>query len=669
MAQKQKNNGVKVLVRQIKVKGKKRKTAIIMAKKSPVDLVLAVKSNKKAGNGQKGPIFLRITKGQSIAQSPHLVDLKASEKEALAQAQWDSQHRSIKRKGRLRFKRPSMAPQLLLPRFNFRPKRITKKVDNWLANGVQQLGFFLWKAYKSFPHFLDWVWRSLAGLFRTKPRMKLGIKPKAGFKLAPGVKLKFQRPVAWYRPIIGFVLSAFLLVMPIWALAYYQKLNQTGQEVIGITQMALERLKSGGIASMDFDLIGASQEFSAAWQGFDFAQEQLDQTNQVILKLLKLMPREGRMVAAGEKLLLVGKDISLAGRYLAGGLEPIMDQGEVDLSAVMMAPASAVAIPPADGLPLAEKIVNLKNNFLLANAKIRSAQENLSAIKINSLPKEYQDILNQVDESLSAIRQKTGAFVPFVDFLTEFLGQKQTKRYLLIFQNNAELRATGGFIGSLALVDIDRGQIKKIEIPGGGPYDLKAGFYENIIAPEPLHLVNPRWELQDANWFPDFPTSAEKIIWFYNRAGGPSVDGVIALTPELIEKLVGLVGPIDMAEKYGVAITAENFLSVTQTEAEKKYDETKTSKQFIADLAPQVLINVLRGSGQDYLKTLAVLSQSLQNKGLLFYFTDNNLQQQVIDYGWGGQMKNSPADYLSIIHSNIAGGKTDLAMAETVAHL
>ena len=125
-------------------------------------------------------------------------------------------------------------------------------------------------------------------------------------------------------------------------------------------------------------------------------------------------------------------------------------------------------------------------------------------------------------------------------------------------------------MGSLALMDIDRGQIKRLEIPGGGPYDFQGQLTAQVAAPEPLRLIQPVWQLQDANWFPDWPTSAEKIMWFLNKSGAPTFDGVIAVTSDVMEDLLMVTGPIEMNE-YGLTIDSDNFWYVTENQVENEY--------------------------------------------------------------------------------------------------
>ena len=164
------------------------------------------------------------------------------------------------------------------------------------------------------------------------------------------------------------------------------------------------------------------------------------------------------------------------------------------------------------------------------------------------------------------------------DALLGIFGHERPQKYLLLFQNNDELRATGGFPGSMAVLKMDQGRMEELEIPGGGIYDIAGQVSERVVAPQPMHLVNPHWNIQDANWHPNFPDSAKRILAFYENGGGESLDGVIALTPNLVENLLKITGPMELGAPYNVTITAENVVAFTQEESEKeagRYDPAK----------------------------------------------------------------------------------------------
>jgi len=96
------------------------------------------------------------------------------------------------------------------------------------------------------------------------------------------------------------------------------------------------------------------------------------------------------------------------------------------------------------------------------------------------------------------------------------------------------------------LLTIDQGAIKSLFVDG--IFNVDGQLHEKIIPPRPIQKISTAWSMHDANWFADFPTSAQKIQWFYEKTGGPTTDGIISLTPTLIERLLGLTGPIPMPE-------------------------------------------------------------------------------------------------------------------------
>ena len=273
-------------------------------------------------------------------------------------------------------------------------------------------------------------------------------------------------------------------------------------------------------------------------------------------------------------------------------------------------------------------------------------------------------------EEITVLRNLISEQMLLIDDVAVLLGRDQWKRYLVLFQNDTELRATGGFIGSFAVVDIDRGKIKNMEIPKGGSYDLQGQLTDIIAPPKPLQLVKSRWEFQDANWFPDFPTSAKKIAWFYENAGGRTVDGIIALNTNLMIDLLKITGPIDMPA-YKRVIDSNNFLLETQKIVELEYDKkANTPKAFIGDLAKEVLAKLQTLPSDQYSKIFQIVLTNLENKNISIYAADNKIEQHIKQLGFSGAMHqgSQDEDYISIVHSNIAGQKTDQVIKEAVKY-
>jgi hypothetical protein len=313
----------------------------------------------------------------------------------------------------------------------------------------------------------------------------------------------------------------------------------------------------------------------------------------------------------------------------------------------------------AEDIALTDRVSLLQTDLKIIIPQLNELQNTLNKIRPQAIPEDKLESFNKVKSYFSIMLADLNELSSFSNTLNEILGKDYKKRYLFIFQNNNEIRPTGGFMGSLALIDINEGAITDIEIPGGGPYEFQGPMSVRQISPEPLHIINSLWEFQDANWFPDFPASAEKIMWFYEKAGGPTVDGVIAMNASIMPKLLETIGPVPMPA-YGKVMTAENFIEETQKAVEFEYDKVENRpKQIIADLAPIILDQIFQAEGDDLLALANTFKVALEEKEIQMYFTNEAVQEKITSYDWAGNIKDSSRDYLAIINANIGGYKTD----------
>jgi hypothetical protein len=191
----------------------------------------------------------------------------------------------------------------------------------------------------------------------------------------------------------------------------------------------------------------------------------------------------------------------------------------------------------------------------------------------------------------------------------------------------------------------------------------------DVVPPSPIQKISGGWSLHDSNWFPDFPKSAEKAIWFFEKTGGPTVDGVITMTPDVMKNLLEITGPIEM-EEYGLIVDKDNFVEKVQNEVEDNYDkELNQPKKILADLAPKILDKIFNArSASEMTKTVGVLEKSLNEKQILLYSANFKIEKEISEQGWSGEMLKTQKDYLSVINSNINGYKTDGVIDEKIEH-
>lgn len=447
--------------------------------------------------------------------------------------------------------------------------------------------------------------------------------------------------VSLARALAGFAVMALIVTLPANAVALYRAVSKQQSAAARASNEAavdLVRAKNAG------SIPGSAEALKRASNRFREADAVLSESNALAIGLASVLPATYRSARA---LLEIGDKASDAGRLLALGLDKVF------------------ADP---GRRLDERLDVLGAYARTALVLLSDASKAAATVDPSKLPKGSQEkvaaLLRDLDRSTQSVRE----FAAFSDLLSDMAGKDHRRTYLVIFQNDTELRPTGGFMGSFAEVTLDRGRVTSVRTPPGGTYALKGQLLANVVSPKPLQLVNPRWQFQDANWSPDFPTAARKIRWFWSKAGQPTIDGVIAVNASFVEKLLAFTGPIEMPE-YGKTIDASNFLLETQKAVELEYDKAaNTPKKFIGDLGAKLITRMSSIKKDDWLSIASLVSGALETKDIQVALMDTDEEQIAERYGWSGRIKDTSGDALAIVEANIAGQKTDGVIDESVDH-
>lgn len=404
------------------------------------------------------------------------------------------------------------------------------------------------------------------------------------------------------------------------------------------------------LASQEFD--GSQQHLSNAAQLLGDARLEFREALASNAQVAQYIDVTGT-IRSGDQLLAAGQSIVEAAADFTAGLEIMMAGQMVPLEGKSSAPT----------MPLVTALEKALLSFDEAHAALVDAEQSLDRVTGVMLPRDIKDQIMKLQKAVPAMRIMLGSFLDQSQVLLSMLGSTQDRQYLILFQNNHEIRPTGGFIGSLALVNVKRGVVEDIDVQT--VYDGDGQLKDIIAPPDPLLPITNRWYLRDANWFVEYPLSAKKIINFFEKEGGPTVDGVIALTPEVIKGLLALTGPITMPE-YGVVVDDNSFVSLTQDLVTYSYNrEINKPKQFLADLTPK-LLNRIFADRSNVLEVLALLSDMARQKQILAFFTNADEQAQITRQGWDGSLPKAAPNFLSVVNANIGGHKSDQFIVQEI---
>lgn len=467
----------------------------------------------------------------------------------------------------------------------------------------------------------------------------------------------FKRPAAG-QPVreVGFIrygfnsaawfgLVALLVILPVKGIATLNEASARQSALLEAANQGALSLKTAGSLFADGDLTQAQMRFNEAAERFDAARSQLGNTSERFLKLMDSLPGVAAKFSSASRLLAASSELSQAAAKAAAAWETGRTSASPD-SALAALEAATIEVQP----------------------HVREALAQLADVDPSILPENLRGQLTTLQGEIDQIEGGLTSAFELPMFLRSLAGGLQPRRYLLLFQNPNELRPNGGFAGSLAFVELHNGKVTDLQVPGGGPYDFQGNLKRVIRPPEPIRISRGTWQLQDAAWFFDFPTSARKVLWFLRESGSPEVDGVITVNADVAANLIGLTGDISLP-KYNKVLTKDNFVRETQEAVEIEFDaEANRPKQFIADLAPTLLERVMALQGAQQFELVRLLDKSLSERSVQIYLTDPDLEAKVRSFGWAGEVKSAPLDYLAIVRANIGGGKTDAVTNDSVRY-
>jgi len=275
--------------------------------------------------------------------------------------------------------------------------------------------------------------------------------------------------------------------------------------------------------------------------------------------------------------------------------------------------------------------------------------------------------LNNLIADAQGLENGLGAIISFLDV-------GEDRRVILLFENHSEIRPSGGFVGSYGEVVLNKGSIRSIDV--NDIYTPDRSVKYRIVPPKQLQSITIGWGARDANWFFDFPSSAEKFLELLEASpmyvnDDAKFDGAIALNANVVSDVLKIVGPIYVPE-HDVTLTSDNFLLAIREEVEEARDENpkENPKQILELITPTILERVQSLDQDSKRELLLSLMVRALNKDLKFYFRDGELQEFIEDTPFAGKVYELPdvfnGDYLAVVNANVAGGKTDIFIDQDI---
>ena len=313
----------------------------------------------------------------------------------------------------------------------------------------------------------------------------------------------------------------------------------------------------------------------------------------------------------------------------------------------------------------ADDLEKAQLDFHLAGAKLEAVNKKQPLFIFNKA-------VNPLREKLPKMIKAFDQLVTAAKLLPAFAGYPEEKNYLILLENNRELRPAGGFIGTYGVLKIKNAELAKFFVDNSYNLDKPAEKFLKIEAPEPMkkYMKQEWWFFRDSNWWPDFAASAKKAEEFYAAEGGKEkLDGVIALTPTVFEWLLGELGEMKVA---GLKFNKDNFWEQLQYQVEYGYYKqgipVEKRKDIVAELAKLILTKLYFLPLDQWAGVFDLVGRAAEEKQLLVYFNDEKFQKMAEARDWAGAVKKFDGDFLMLVDANLAALKTDSVMSRTIKY-
>ena len=291
------------------------------------------------------------------------------------------------------------------------------------------------------------------------------------------------------------------------------------------------------------------------------------------------------------------------------------------------------------------------------------------------LPGRFRDQLTKYKSELSTKRSEVQKVRKIIPILPEMLGLDGKRReYMVLLQNESELRPTGGFIGSYAILSFEGGKFLGFDVQD--IYEADGQLKGHVEPPAEIkkYLGEAGWFMRDANWQASFPLSARDIQWFLEKETGRKVDGVIGLNLAAVKSVLGVTGEIfvpDFKEK----INEDNLYEQAEYYSETKFFPGSVQKaSFLGAVSKQLMEEIRLAKGMEGQRLLTSVMDLLERNEIQIVLNNTQAAEELAQAGWDGAMYegkcNPPAtsqageqaciaDYLYIVEANLGVNKVN----------
>lgn len=476
-----------------------------------------------------------------------------------------------------------------------------------------------------------------------------------------------------HRLRFWLLLALFITVASSGASLFaYQQLSARYRSYMSLAQSGVDHLRQAAllIESLPHNPFDASvidharQEFTRSLSSF----EQLNSGLSSFPGIAQDIPVYGARLSEALRLSSLAVNVSQAGIAGCDALDIVMSIYHNPLSA---GSSDSQGLTSAKFAQLAHYFQQLKT---LLGAVIAKAGE-VQPSDLNFSP-HLSTLFASLQQRLPQVRSWLQDAQQLFPVLPSLLGIQTPTSYLLELQDSSELRPTGGFIGNIGILTLAGGRVQSVHVSDVDLLDKPFNFSGHRIPFPPqyswfhTYLATDGWSLRDSNLDADFPTAAQYAELNYHREGGSvAVQGVIAITPALIQQAMALTGPIYLPE-YGETVTPQNLIdrihyhqlgpAIEGNDFVASPDgHSSLRKRFTELLAEHFMARLHQLPGSALASFAHLLAHAMTSRDIQLYFNAQPAESLLHAFHLDGAIETPSGDSLFVVDTNVAGDKAN----------
>jgi hypothetical protein len=294
--------------------------------------------------------------------------------------------------------------------------------------------------------------------------------------------------------------------------------------------------------------------------------------------------------------------------------------------------------------------------------------ERLGTIRLSAVPGPVASGVTSLDRQLGGLANDLTAVATAAKVIPPMLGQDGARKYLVVFQNDAEARGTGGLVGAYAVVQANAGRLTVTAL--GTDMDLRSAAapvldlgpdYRQLFGTDPALWVN-------TNLSAHFPYAARQQLELWRLQHGERLDGVVAVDPVVLSYLLAVTGPAKLPD--GAQLSSAGIAPLTMQAVYARYpspSQTVQRKAYLQTVAAAALAKVLAGG--DPQRMLGALGRAAGERRLLVYSAHQDEQALIAGTAVSGVVDDLPGPYAGVAIDNASGSKIDYYTTAGVSYV